>query len=256
MTLCASTPSVKGIYTALFILILSTSAFAQIELKDTTYSVPFHKWEIGFDLKPLFRSDEPYNIFIKRYLKESRALRLGLFSSDAQFYDDSLNISEIKLTPVRDIFQYWQSKRNKYKSFGFEIRLGYQFEFKKGAVSIYTATDLSYNAYSTHLIDGGGSQSGDTSQVKPFEGYNPFIGKNIKIKNYGFLQSMGVKYYLCRQLSIGVEATVRLTYSTFSFNYRELPYVDLVFLKETTLKGHSSNVSFVPLMGLYLNYYF
>ena len=106
MTLCASTPSVKGIYTALFILILSTSAFAQFELKDTTHNIPFHKWEVSVDLKPLFRSDEPYNLFVKRYLTETKVLRFRLSAFNIQFHDDSLNIVETKAMNGQQILQY------------------------------------------------------------------------------------------------------------------------------------------------------
>ena len=134
LTLCVSTPSVKpslltvkGIYTALFILILTTTASAQIELKDNTTAVPFHKWEVGVDLKPLFRSDEPYNIFVKRYLTERQALRLGLFSSNTQLYDDSLDILARKTVNGEWVNEYFQVKRNNYKSFGFEIKaLGFR----------------------------------------------------------------------------------------------------------------------------------
>ena len=253
LTLCVSTPSVKGIYTALFILILTTTATAQIELKDNINDIPYHKWEVSVDLKPLFRKDEPYNIFVKRYLTERKALRLGFFSSNIQNSDSTLDI--LGRANVGGQWQYFQITRNRYKFSEFEIRLGYQFGVRKNAISIYTATDLSYK-FSSYSLVSNGAQSGDTGQVKPFEGYFPFIGKDIRIGNYGLSQSIGIKYYIHAQLSLGVEGAFRFNYSMFSFDSRELPYVDMNLYKHTNLKGYNYSMSFVPLMGLYLNYYF
>ncbi len=256
LTLCVSTPLVKGIYAALFILILTTTASAQIELKDNTTVPPYPKWEVGVDLKPLFRSDEPYNLFVKRYLTETKALRFRLSAFNFQFQDDSLNIVETKTTNGQQILQFYQLKRNKNVSSGFGVSFGYQSEMRKGILSLYSATDLSYNTSSDNLLDGGGAQGGDSGQIKPFEGYRPIIAKDIRINDYGVLQSLGVKYYLCKQISLSIEATLKFTYSTFSLDYLEHPYTDLDFVKHTNLKGKDSNISFVPLMGLYLNYHF
>jgi hypothetical protein len=254
LTLCVSTPSVKGIYTALFILILTTTASAQIELKDNTTAVPFHKWEIGFDLKPLFRSDESYNMLAKWHFTERKAVRLGLGTVDYSKTKDTSWITEKKAGTI----QYDQYTRNIGKKMNWGIKLGYQYEFKQGKVSIYTASDFEWvresidfevpYQFKGELIDQGA--------VQPFPGYQSIFLLRSRKTFLNLIQSLGIRYQINSYLSCAFETAIVGQYIKWGYSAFEDPYINPYFTKSTIKGGSESHFIFNPLMGMYLNYHF
>ena len=76
--LCTSSTSGKGMCVAVFILLISVSGFSQSWIsKNDSSSVVFKKWEVSLDLKPVFRADQPFKIFIAKNLTERSAIRFG-----------------------------------------------------------------------------------------------------------------------------------------------------------------------------------
>lgn len=266
MTLCVCTPSrllrdapsVKGIYTALFILILSTSAFAQFELKDTSTAVPFHKWEVSFDLKPLFRSDEPYNILTKWHFTEKKAVRLGLGMANHSKTNDTFWIQETRLVNNQNVIQYQQYTRNNGKKMNWDIKLGYQYEFKQGKISIYAATDFDWAKESLDfhvpLIVIG--QLIDQGAVQPFSGYQSIWLIRNRKTILGLIQSLGFKYNINNNLSCAFETSLIGQYIKLHYDTHEAPYLNADFTKFTIKGGHETQFSFKPLMGVFVNYHF
>ena len=260
---CTSTPSVKGIYTALFILVLSVPMFAQVEMKnDNTTAVPFYKWEVGVDLKPLFRQDEPYNLLAKWHFTERKALRLGLGTGSFSKSKDSFQIQELKFTNNGPgVFQYDQLAFNEGKKMNWGIRLGYQYTFKQGKVSLYSASDISWVKESIDFLSPLQYRviAIDKGPVPPFAGYQS-IDKIESRKNiYGLIQSLGFKYTINNQVSCSFETAVIGQYIN-AYNYvSEDPYIVFgpsSYSKNTNTGGHETQVLFKPLMGLFLNYHF
>ncbi len=261
LTLCASTPSVtpslltvKGIYTSLFILILSTSAFAQFELKDTTHSVPFHKWEISVDLKPLFRSDEPYNVMAKWHFTDRKALRFGISMADYSKTQDTSWITEKRVGTI----QYDQYTRNIGKKMNWAIKLGYQYEFKQGKISIYTASDFEWDTESIdfqtpfqfkgELIDQGA--------IQPFIGYQSIYLLRSRNTILNLIQSLGIRYHINSYLSCAFETALVGQYKKWGYHIFEDPYISPYFIKSTIKGGSETHFILKPLMGLFLNYHF
>ena len=260
---CTSTPSVKGIYTALFILVLSVPMFAQVEMKnDNTTAVPFYKWEVGVDLKPLFRQDEPYNLLAKWHFTERKALRLGLGTGSFSKSKDSFQIQELKFTNNGPgVFQYDQLAFNEGKKINWGIRLGYQYTFKLGKVCLYTASDISWVKESIDF-DTPLQLTGliiDKGPVTPFVGYQSIIRIESRKNIYGLIQSLGFKYTINNQVSCSFETAVIGQYIN-AYNYvLENPYIvsgPSSYSKDTNTGGHETQVLFKPVMGLFLNYLF
>ena len=262
MTLCVCTPSVKpslltvkGIYTALFILILTTTASAQIELKDNNTAIPFHKWEVGVDLKPLFRSDEPYNVLVRWHFTERKAVRLGLGVADYSKTKDTFWIVERKLNTI----QYDQFTRNNGKKMNWAIKLGYQYEFKQGKVSIYTASDFEWIRESIDFRTPFGFRGAliiPQEPVEPFAGYQSIIRIQSRKNTLSLIQSLGFRYTINNYLSCAFETAINGQYIWFFSNVDKDPYLDLYYTKFTLKGGSETKFSFKPLMGLFLNYHF
>ena len=261
MTLCVCTPSVKpslltvkGIYTALFILILTTTASAQIELKDNNTAIPFHKWEVGVDLKPLFRSDEPYNVLVRWHFTERKAVRLGLGVADYSKTKDTSWIVEKKLNTI----QYDQFTRNISKKMNWAIKLGYQYEFKQGKVSIYTASDFEWVRetidFNTPIQSKG--ELIDQGAVQPFAGYQSIDFVRNRRNTLSLIQSLGFKYTINNYLSCSFETAIKGQYVWFASKINENPYINPYYTKFTIKGGSETHLIFKPLIGVFVNYHF
>ena len=263
LTLCASTPTVtpslltvKGIYTALFILILTTTASAQIELKDNTAAVPFYKWEVGLDLKPLFRSDEPYNVMAKWHFTERKALRFGLGTNNWSKTNDTLLIYEYLFDNNQRTDQYLQLAHLDDKKVNWDIKIGYQYQFKQGKISLYTATDLNWIKQTLDFSIPVQVVSGHKGTMPPFLGYQSVFFIYNRKTTYSLIQSLGFKYTINNFLSCSFETSLIGQYVEFVYDTAENPYVDVSYTKRNTKGGHGTYASFKPLMGLFLNYHF
>lgn len=159
LTLCISTPSVKGIYTALFFLIFMTSVSDQIEPKDNVTAVPFNNWEIGFDLKPLFRSDEPYNVLAKWHFTEKKAIRLRIGSCSRTSSSDSVNLYNQDFPRIEALrLQYKENIPKQDKKINGQFSVGYQYSFINRQVCFYTATEFNYEQFREDFDALGGSR--------------------------------------------------------------------------------------------------
>jgi hypothetical protein len=258
----------KGIYMAIFLMFFTVSVLAQVEKRDTSVtSTAFNRWEVGFDLKPLFNKDEPYSVLAKFHLSRRWAIRLGLGSSlfsstfDSTYLDNSVESTDQNTfqgaynqqTAPRDIKENWKSN------------IGFQYQFKIGKISCYTATNVSiertiqrYNSFffkslaSPYLIDS----------------LNPNLFRNkinidalqIDNKTLGVFQVLGFQYHFNNYLSLSNE--IEIGYSRinrkFLLQERLPPQSAQGFwaLSSFINSGYSSVFFFKPFASLYLNYHF
>ncbi len=255
---CASTPSVKGIYTALCILILTVPAFSQVEMNSNNTVAPYLKWEVSVDLKPLFRSDEPYNVMAKWHFTEKKALRLGLGISDYSKTKDTFGINEIKYVNGQNQIQYDQFTRNFGNKMNWNIKLGYQYEFKQGKVSIYTASDFDwvneFIDFNVPIQNKG--ELIDKGAVQPFLGYQSIFLMQSRKTALNLIQSLGFKYHINSYLSCAFETAIIGRYIKFSYNAVEDPYINPYYTKFTVKGGSEKHLIFKPLIGLFVNYHF
>ena len=255
---CVCTPSVKGIYTVLFVLILTIPAFAQIEMKDNASVAPFHKWEVNVDLKPLFRQDESYNVGFKWHFTEKKALRLNLGTANYSKAKDSFRIIEEKGSNGQMSTQYFQLAFNNEKKVNWNVRIGYQYEFKQGKISVYTATDADWIKESLFFHTPVQAVIAiDKGLVQPFQGYQSVFVIEQSKNTLGLVQSLGFKYNVNGHLSCSFETSLIGQYIYFHDYVFENPYItNESFTKVTVNGGHKTMFSFKPLMGLFLNYHF
>ncbi len=260
LAVCTSTPSVKGSYTALFILMLTVPVFSQVEQTDKTpIATPFHKWEVGFDLKPLFRSDEPYNVLGKWHFTERKAVRVGLGTANWSKATDSFNIVGYKVAIVNGIsdktYEYYEIKNSNTNKFDWEAKIGYQYKLKEGSTTVYTATDLSFARQRVEFLKNG-VIAGPDYPAKPFEGHDPLSNLYSKATRYRFIQSLGLEYFFNKNLSISAEISTYIEFTSYYFTKMELPYSDIFYSREQHGGGSTRNFHFQPFAGLYLNYHF
>jgi hypothetical protein len=264
------TPSVfKGIY-IVFLLILSTSSsFAQVAKKDTT---SFNKWEVSVDLKPLFRKDEPYNLFVKRYLTERKVVRLGL-----GVYENNKNIlvsnSIGEINAIQEFlsdtfnykYQYIQIRpdSNYEKSNSFVLSLGFQYILTKNKVSVYIATDVVYS-YVSHNYDFSTGDAGtyDSNNNPVYAGTKTFVGYDSRyqldeyLKTYSIKQQIGFSYSVNKSLSLSFEMGATFQFSHYSKQQFDKPYPDQRYNKAIWASYNFYNWKFNPMAGLFLNYLF
>jgi hypothetical protein len=258
LAVCTSTPSVKGIYTALFILMLTIPVFSQVEQTDKTpIAAPFHKWEVGFDLKPLFRSDEPYNVLGKWHFTERKAVRVGLGTTNWSKMVDSFDIQENKVTNNnQNQVQYAQLTRNNSKKRRYDVKIGYQYEFRQGKIGIYTATDFNWLRETVDFLTPYQYGGGVPGLFEPFVGYQSIVYIVNKKTTYSLIQSLGFKYNVNSYLSCSFETCLIGKYVRFYYRKGENPYLDVDYTKYTIKGGHETLLDFKPVMGLFINYHF
>jgi hypothetical protein len=257
MCFCASTPPLKGIYTALFILMLTVPVFSQVEQTDKTpVTTPFHKWEVGFDLKPLFRSDEPYNVLIKRYLSKNQALRLGLGAADISSNKGNTNLGGEYYYTKDSIIYFGQNRDENLKEQKFSVFLGYQFQRQLRQLSLYCAADLFYQL--THYqfvvpVQGYFNYSG----VDPTPKQIPLSGRTNNVDIFGIKGILGLKYSFNHALSLSTEMALIFQSEHLKFSEGESFFSTTFDLHSALNSSHTTNkLLFKPIMGIYLNYSF
>lgn len=261
---CLCTSAVKGMHTAVCIVLFSVSVLAQnTTLISKPDSMPFKKWEVSLDVKPLFRSDASYNIMAKWHFSERSALRMGLGTTAILSQKDTSRIREYYLDGITQqmVTQYEQYRYgpDETKYINWEVKIGYQYEFKHGRISLYTASDLDWKIERTMFDVPVEAVSGPTGTVEPFKGYQSVWGFIDRKIYYSIIQSIGFKYTINDYLSFTLETSFLAQYIEFNSGTSESPYVstpDKVYIKNTTLGGTANNFSFNPLMGLFINYHF
>jgi hypothetical protein len=260
-------PSVKGIYTALFILILTAPVFSQIEMKDNNTVVSSPKWEIGFDLKPLFQKDESYNMLAKWHFTEKKAIRLRIGSGSSTSSADSIWLfnQDIIRTGVSKL-QYSENYPKLDKKIGGQFSVGYQYSFIKRQVCFYTATEFNYEQIRNDFNTFGGSRGYANSNLYDSLKSNIFYNKNTlsylkyRIRTYGVSQMVGIGYKFNHNLSVSSEFAISYYKTSHYLSKSEFlpPNSSAVLETSSELTSSGTNKGFLikPLLGLYLNYHF
>jgi hypothetical protein len=194
---------------AIFLIFFTVSSWAQVEKRDTTVTA-FYKWDISFDLKPLFRNEEPFSLLVKHYTSPTKAWRfgLGLFASRSPIDKRYLDRYTID-TQIIFVASKVSNQINTY------VSVGKQFEKKKDKLILYTSSDVTANF--DFIKDKKGPVG--FSYPKSFVGINPINKVYVDtIKDYKsialiFSQSLGVKYSFNKQISVSFEANGSLSFS-------------------------------------------
>lgn len=247
------TPSVffafRGIYIVFLLIFITSSSFAQTDKKDTT---SFNKWEVSVDLKPLFRKDEPYNLFVKRQLTKRKSLRIG-FSTLLSETSDSVSYFQNSVITGRRTYIYNLPYEVKKIEYGIFIGFVYQKDFDN--LTLYSATDMFYykNNKDVSATIAGTFRSEEVNN--PSEFFYPTTGLN-NIEKYGLRQSLGLKFSFIKNMFISVEV------SAYYFKFekqnaqnfedsRDLKNLQFKYFEERT-KG--SDFNFQPIGSIFLNY--
>ena len=260
--------AIKGFYTVLFLIFFTVSVLAQVEKKDSSIATTaFNRWEVGFDLKPLFNKDEPYNVIAKFHLTKRFSVRLGLGTSKLSLAIDSTYVQNWVQSIDQNTFvgAYGQLLAPKEIKKNWKVNIGCQYHLKISKVNCYTATILSiertvlsYNSFtykslaSPYLIDS----------------LNPNIFRNkvnldvfeINNKTLGISQILGFQYHFNRHLSISNEIEIGYYYVNRKFLIQER-------LPPKSAQGFSALSSFInngcdnifffkPFASFFLNYHF
>ena len=252
--------------TLLFVsLYFSATIKAQSEKQDSA----FKKWEVSFDLKPLFRSDQPYNVFIARNLTERKAIRVGLSVVDWGKTKDTVIYSQMTLdSNNRNSIGFGQFKVGDKTKFNFAFSIGYRYEFSKGKICLYSSTDIKYKKkYQNSVYPVSTSSLGDVSQpaidTLTFQGYNSLSDLISETQSLFLIQSLGIRYYVNKSFSFSIESSLLFGYTKFKYAETHLaaliyPYSTGRFDTTTANVENSQEYSFQfqPILGLYLNYHF
>ena len=254
--LCTSSTSGKGMSVAIFILMLSVSGFSQSGQSVKDSSLAFKKWEVSLDLKPVFRSDQPFKLFIAKNLTERSAIRFGIMvlyltNSDApivtQSFKDSLLFNQsgaIRGDTLVFISSVYAPQTVLQYNLGLSI--GYRKEIFLSKLSMYSSTDFGFNrsyysnsmGASPNYVTGG---SFSTSQ------------KIINTSNnFSLVESLGLRYRFNKHLSFTVESNITLGYSRYK-NYTFTRTTDAI---SATQVGNYFFLNFNHLSGFFLNYHF
>lgn len=253
-------PSVKGIYLAIFLIFFAIPILAQVEKKDS--DTTSHKWEVAFDLKPLFRKDEPYNLIVKKHFTQRKSIRIGIGANEIK--NNIIEDYEVlqSLGPLLDSkskIQYFQGSMNaSEKSNILQFSLGFQYKFLLKKVIFYSATDLVYSKTSTNYdlnVTSVGIRDSSLNIIT-FDGYDPLRLLINKISNYSAKQSFGLQYPFNKSLSLSIEASLSFNHGRYSFEKRDKPIANQVVEKFTTKIGNVSKGVLEPIAGIFLNYHF
>ena len=262
----STTPSVfKGIYIVFLLILITSYSFAQVTKKDTS---TFNKWEVSLDLKPLFRKDESYNLFIKRYLTERKVIRLGLgvLETETKFSQEKGVAEAISSTPNRlDTFNYFQSQlvgNNPNISYQYQLNGGFQYFLSKKRVSIYLAVDIFYTYqtksiyYPTLSAIISKNNIGTFSGTETFEGYDPTYKFDEYSKTYGSKLGIGLDYGFNQSLSLSMEVSISYQRTIYNMRRIDKPYPDQRYDKFFNDDSDVQKIKFNPLVGLFFNYHF
>ncbi len=252
----------KSIYTVFFLILATASASAQTNKKDST---AFNKWEVSVDLKPLFGREEPYNLFVKRYLTERKVIRLGLWNAA----NNSIKFKQYSLTgrilnTVRDTLLFLQSNANNNPEtiIEYQIGLGFQYYLFKHKLGGYILSDLMYSYYNRRTFyEGWGSVilKNDVpifSGTETFEGYDPTYKIDENAKTYSAKLGFGVNYKVNRYLSIAIEAAAIFQRTDYYLRQLDKPFPDTRYERLIYNDSNYQNLSFNPMVGLYVNCHF
>ncbi len=258
-------PSVKGIYLAIFLIFFAIPILAQVEKKDDT--PVSQKWEVGFDLKPLFRSDQPYNVMAKWHFTEKKAVRLRFGSASSTSSSDSiwlLNHDEI-LVGISKL-QFYENYPKRNKKINGQFSIGYQYSFIKRQISFYSATEFNYEQAHEDFNIFGGSRAFsniyllDSLKSNIYYNKQSLIYLKYRVKTMGVSQIIGVGYKFNNHLSLSSEFAFSFHRTSHYLSKDEqLPSNSSVVIEtysEFTSSGTNNEVFFKPLLGLYLNYHF
>lgn len=258
-------PSVKGIYLAIFLIFFAIPILAQVEKKDNT--PVSQKWEVGFDLKPLFRSDQPYNVMAKWHFTEKKAVRLRIGSASSTSSSDSiwlLNYDEI-LVGISKL-QFYENYPKRNKKINGQFSIGYQYSFIKRQISFYSATEFNYEQAHEDFNTFGASKAYSNLYLRDSLKSNIFYNKQslfylkYRVKTMGISQIIGIDYKFNNHLSISSEFAFSFHRTSHYLSKDEqLPSNSSVVIgtySGFTSSGTNNEVFFKPLLGLYLNYHF
>jgi hypothetical protein len=227
-------PSLKGIYTAFFLMCFFTSAYSQIEKKEST---AFNKWEVGIDLRPLIdKKTYDYTFIVRKHFSPLKSYRIGI----------RMNVNYEKYDTVFTI-------KDRFRQTDIGLFLGYQHEKKFKNITVYSATDISFNYYrlNAFVITVGIAVSGQpTTQVDnfPWE-YNKFFGLGIS-------QAIGVRYTLNSNISLSLESRIGLTYYNGTMRNGYVNRAGSFVANAYERSGSSTYLTLIPLSFLCLNYHF
>ncbi len=258
------TSAVKGMPVAVCIELFSVSVLAQnSSLVNKPDSIPFHKWEVSLDVKPLFRSDAPYNIMAKWHFSERGALRLGLGTTILAIAKDSFGISQTFFDYKTQIssFQYNQMQfgPNDTKYINWDLKIGYQYEFQQGKICLYSASDFNWKIERTIFQVPVQSNILAQGMNDTFVGYRSLDYLYNRKSFYRLIQSLGLKYNFSNNISCSFETSLIFQLLNFRFITNETPYLpnaNGLYQKITGQYGSETSFIFNPLMGLFINYHF
>ena len=255
--LCTSSTSGKGMCVAICILMFSCLGFSQSGRSVKDSSVTFKKWEVSLDLKPVFRSDQPFKLFIAKNLSERSSIRFGITglyigssnssTTNESFKDSVLNSSSGSTRGDTLISNGKVS--DPQTSFGYNIGLiiGYRKELFLGKLSLYCSTDLGY--YRSYSNSSNGTPINFVTG-----GYSSTVHKTEDIvNNFSLSESLGLRYRINKHISFAVESNITLGYSKYKNYYFVRPINDAGTLNT---EGNNFNLNFNHLSGLFLNYHF
>ena len=259
----------KGIYACVLLIFITSSSFAQVTKKDTS---TFNKWEVSLDLKPLFRKDEPYNLFVKRYLTERKVVRLGLNTLESNtnlLLNESEafnNVVEYYVDTFDYKYQFTQSRVDSgyNKTNVFTASIGYQYFLSKKKVSVYLATDFSYSyASNKYNYYPGLAGTYDNNNNVTFEGpkrvyesYDPRNTSDEYRRTYSIRQQIGFSYAISKNIALSFEASVMYQFSRYHIFKVDRPYPDQRYIRATWGNDETYDWKFNPMAGLFLNYLF
>ena len=257
--LCQSVASVTLLCISLY---FSVTVRAQLEKQDST----FKKWEVSFDLKPLFRSDQPYNVFIARNLTEKTSIRLGLSVADWGNTRDTSFFNQLTYIDTVLANAGGQSRLKMISHFNLAIKVGLKYELKKGIVSIYGASDLGLQLQHYNFDAGGGSgAAGIGADTITLQGFQALTYLRTQTTQVNLIQSLGLKYKINQNLSFSIETSLRFGLSESSYSSGMQPFDNpykggvttiLTTLVSNTGSQRNFSIEMLPFAGLYLNYHF
>lgn len=255
------TSAVKSMHAAFCIVLFSVSVLAQNSSSiNKPDSIPFHKWEVSLDVKPLFRNDAPYNIIGKWHFSERGALRLGLGTNIWSNKKDSFKLDEFILDTAKQLtyigFSQNQFGPNETRSTGYNIKIGYQYKLTEGIVELYSATDFEWSRNVTNYNVPFQIISYQQGANEPFINYQSIVSSISRLNSFGLIQSFGLSYRLKNFLSISFESSLKIEYQEFYNIVSESSIYKPEIHIQTLKGGNTIQFIFNPILGLFFNFYF
>ncbi len=262
--------ALKGFASVIFSITICTSVMAQYtNFRKSVDITDFKKWEVSLDVKPLFRSDAPYNIMVKKHIDERRTWRLILgasnFSNQKVVYSaGSIDYDTTKLPNPIGTSVYPQSNQTTNTTY-FSIKVGYQVELERmDRIAIYSASDLglAYFNQSSDASSPNNTVQGYIYPANPFNGVPSVASDFTTLSTFSLTQSLGLKFPLNRRFSCSLETSISAQYVRSNNKIWKLlraGTINPAIAPETQIQifeGHQFNFILTPVMGLFINYYF